>query len=644
MFTSHIAEIEGERPARSNGDALALVLFDGGRHRVPSSVPAALRASGAAWAVLGYPTLYPPLHVKSKWSAALGAALDPWPVVLSRESHAAVWVAASERARALEELVSVHPGRLPWARCKSNDRMYYRMLFPMLFERLLDEGLATGRFSTVVLPWGAPHFATLERPGILGFRAEAFELYELIRRVTSRHGVRVQTLQDVSASHERRALWAAPIAIGAVRAMVLLGRSVRDRGAWQGPAPAVRRGGVRPIGLLAGGASQVSSLRPLADKADPTRPVVWLSHDIFRSPTSRITLRAAGLPFVAVDGAQGPLTLARDLWQAACHARRARRSLERTVRHPVERAYLSADADALLELEPFAKALRVLIRREGLRAIVSANCVDAYLSTVTWVCRSEGIPHAVVQNAAMEPSAMPNYADADVFFAESAAFADVLRGFGARGRVEAVGLPYYDQLAGVVAHGMPAWRRERPALTGRQVIGVTTQTELFDFRPVLETLERIVRAEPRIALVVKLHPRENANAYADIGRRLQRDGLGDILHHIPADEFIGGCDALVSVASTTLMWALVAGVRPFSWIEPNLAKFAESLTYMQPEVTSQDYDADVVASHVLRHLQDPADRSAWRARREIFLAKHLTGADGQACERIGAIIDKLAAP
>ncbi|MGH7439794.1 MAG: CDP-glycerol glycerophosphotransferase family protein [Polyangiaceae bacterium] len=293
------------------------------------------------------------------------------------------------------------------------------------------------------------------------------------------------------------------------------------------------------------------------------------------------------------------------------------------------------DVATIGEYRLYVEQVRRAIRAHRLRAVVTANVIDGYLSATTEACRREGVPHICVQNSGLEAVAVPRFADCDLFFAQSRSLARFLQSHGAIGQVEAVGLPYYDTLVTALAErGHGAVMDSFPHLRGKRIIGVTTQTELVNTRPILEQLITLAERRDDIAIVLKLHPREPADAHADIRSRLERTGRGVHVHHVPLTRFLADCDLLVSSTSVTILWALVMGVRPISYLDKSWSVFTHELDFMRPEVTTTFEDPIATASFVEKALDDPTEQPDWRARRADFLQEYVTGADGQASERI----------
>jgi hypothetical protein len=296
---------------------------------------------------------------------------------------------------------------------------------------------------------------------------------------------------------------------------------------------------------------------------------------------------------------------------------------------------LACDLASLPELELYVRQVRESIREFGLRAIVSANNIDSFLGASTVAAHSEGIPHICIHNTALERVALPAYADCDLYLAPSDSYARFMRSSGAIGRVEALGLPSYDSFVSRDAsRNGGAVLRAYPHLAGRKLVGVTTQTAWIDFRPLLNALVDWAERRNDVGVVIKLHPRESPDAYADIVRRLESAGCGGCVHHVDLVDYLVDLQCLVAGASTTLFWAILNGVRPFSWQEPNIRLMAVGLEYLGPEVTDSSEDPGHLIQALSAALDDQGEWERWQARRQRFVVEHLTGADGNACKRI----------
>jgi hypothetical protein len=591
---------------------------------------------------LGYPTLAPTPESLELVSARLGVPVERWPHDLSEEEIATLFEALSRRSDQIELNAPRTGTRIPWWRLKANERVYYRMMPFAKVEAMLSNAFSRGLSTRLIVPWLARSYDLVERSGMLGLDAPAHQFSATLERLRNRHSFDVSPLWP-DTPREGWMLPAARIAMTAARLGILAGRSVRD--AWNSrpggkiAAPKAQQG--PPIGFLVGGASQWSSLQPLlAASHDDYHPVVF-TYDIFRNPTAYRALVTTGAPFIPLDSVLGlPRTL-----MSLSRGTQARRRLRDQLRRRAEKArstqdreealLLASDVESLVELDLFVEQVRCSIRKHRLCAVFSANNIDSYLGAITEACRAEGVPHLCIHNTAIERVRLPALADCDLYVSDSAVYAEFMRENGALGAVEALGLPYYDKLVNRLEYDQPGAILEAfPHLRGRRIVGVTTQTEWIDFRPVLTPLIQWAEANEELAIVVKLHPRESPNAYSDLRQRLEWQGRGGFLHHVPLESFLADCEFLVGGASTTLFWAIIMGVRPFSWVEGNIRLMASGLDYLRNDVTTSfESPADVLAA-IRTAVRHPEEAKAWRERRMRFIEDCLTGADGRACSRI----------
>jgi hypothetical protein len=574
--------------------------------------------------------------------------VDAWPDSLAETEIAGVFARVTERSRDIDRTLATMFKDLTWSRLKANDRVYYRLAPLEKLEALLSRALQLPGRRTILIPWLADRYDLIERNGMLGLDAPGHQVVAMLDRLRQAHTFDVHELWPGSHRREPRRIVVGALAMAAARLGTLSSRRVRDL---VNPFPAGRPG-VSPlpsVGYVVWGASQWASLSPLVDSGRDRHHPVVIAADIFRHPSSYRTLSAVQQPFVPVDSLLSvPATcgtLAQAIVAQVTTTRRLRAAAARTRDSDARERLLvpTADVASLPELSLYIAQLRAAIRKYRLRALVSANNIDAFLGATTVAARAEGISHTCIHNTALERVPLPAYADCDLYVTDSNSYASYLESQGALGRVEALGLPTYDALASAAQKkGRGAVLTAFPHLAGRKIVGVTTQTSWIDFRPLLEALVTWSESQPDVAVVIKLHPRENGDAYADIVQRLEQSGRGGRLHHVSFPDFLCDCDCLVAGASTTLFWATVMGVRPFSWAEPNIKLMAVGLDYLSPEVTTAAETPAGVVAAVDRYIRgvDPGDD--WQGRRTRYLTEQLTGADGRACARILQRIDELA--
>lgn len=631
----------------SPGEVYAYVHFDAAMVRLRcADVQRRMRQIRAsALRCVGFPTLIPSEQTVQELSNHFGVAVTRWEHALEPDRYAAVWAAMCDESNDMDRIAPPHLNGLPWSRLRANERVLYRMAPPALLETILGDALARGEVSGIVVPWLTDRYDLVERHGMLGMDAPAHELVEVLGRLRRDNGATIHPLLSDMGGVERRMIRRSAIAMSAARHTLIAARAMRDAPASRRPVPFSEGSQSRcTIGYLVGGASQWNMLRPLLEHAAPTHRQFILSHDIFRNPTARRTLCDARVPFTPIEGELGRVGAIRSLLRTSRHRRTILNELDRLSLHSSRQRrhrLLEVDLAALPELDFFVDALECAIRRRNLDVLVTANCVDSYLGAATEACRRAGIRHACIQNAAFEAVRLPVFADCDAYFAESRRFANFMRDANALGDVHAVGLPYYDRLA-CIPQTASAVFKELDIAPGKRLIGVTTQTDLIDFSEILEELVSLTQRRHDVAVVIKLHPREDGSAYASFGKRLRSRRAGGIVQHIPLEAFLGPLAALVSVVSTTIHWAILRGIRPFSWLIPNFAMFAEAVDYMHSSVTFGSPVAHHVIAAVERHLDDAEYRATWEQSRREFIDEFSTGADGGACGRILAHIEHLA--
>lgn len=601
---------------------------------------------------LGFPSLAPTADARQLAATALGVPVDPWPDSLTESEIAGVFAEATTRSAEMDatwgELLPASD--IPWSRLKANDRVYYRLIPLAKLESLLRRALTLSPGRTVLVPWVGDRFDLVERNGMLGLDAPGHQVVAMINRLSATCTFDLRILWPGRERREPRAIALSTMAMAAARAVRLLQRRWRDV---LSPSPAgdvrVSDAGRAAVGYVVWGTSQWSSLRPLIEAGRDRHQPVVIGADIFRHPSSYRALMDAKQPFVPVDALLSIWKTVATLVAMFVRQWRLRRTLRRAAGRTsdvVTQETLmvpAADLASLPELALYVRQLEVAITRYRLAAVVSANNIDAFLGATTVAAERAGIPHICIHNTALERVPLPAYADCDLYVTDSESYADYLRTHGAKGRVEALGLPTYDSLVTAAGKkGRGEVFQAFPHLAGRKVVGVTTQTSWIDFSPLLEALVRWAESRSDVAVVIKLHPREDADAYEAFARRLQDTGRGGRLHHVGFTDFLCDCDCLVAGASTTLFWATVMGVRPFSWAEQNIKLMAAGLDYLAPEITTASTTPDGVVAAVDAYLREVPGQDAWFTRREHYLAHQLTGTDGQACQRILSRIDELA--
>jgi hypothetical protein len=588
---------------------------------------------------LGFPTLQPEEHLRARLARSLGVPVERWPVEITSKDHVRAFQLATERTERYARMVEPH-AEVDWVSIKGNDRVVYRAKPVALLELLLDAALSSGLAHDIVIPWRTSQYDLVERSGMFGLDAPAHMLAAMLDRLAGRHAMKTHTLWQGVAAAERLAIAASVASMASARSAVLLGRSLRATIRPRVPLAASR--GSR-LGFIIGGAPHWQNLAPLlrlAEERTPGQCVVY-AHDIFRNPTAYRILQQDYPAFVPLDQLVRPTALARLLFRSLRQRSRIARDLAERANGNASMSdkegvlLLRGDADALPELEAFTAQLRAAIRRDRLGVVISANCIDSYLSATTAACHHEGVPHVCVQTAAVEHSPMPRLGDCDVYFADSKATAEFLLAQGAPARVMAVGLPYYDTLLARRRDKAPGVVRQSfPELAGKRIVGILTQTAVADMAPMIARFVEWAKGRDDVGVVIKLHPRESAGAYAELADDLRRAKRGGRIHQVPVVEFLADCSSVVSSTSATILWSLVMGVRPFSCLDVAGIVAIDALSFMNPRVTTRTANLDELIAAVEKDLVDGADHRAWKERHARFLQDFVTGADGRACERI----------
>jgi hypothetical protein len=595
---------------------------------------------GALLHFIGYPTLIPSERVLAELSDWLGCRVVP-PPALELKTYQGLYEKLSNMSRECEVVLGRADVSESWLMATASDRVTYRLAPVYKVESYITQCCERGAGVRLILPWHATRFDTVERPGLARLDAPGHELRIILDRLTSEGRVRLESLWGDQTRRERVVLGCARIANATVRWADRASRAVKGAGhgaRLRKRATAISETG-DGIGFLVDGAATFQSLRPLLDSARNRglRTVVLVREQV-RSPTARLATEAAGEAFVPIDAFLGPLSLAKEAASQIRIAHRVRRRLAVAARDgDVERArVLMADVPMLPFLGIYRKQIEAAICELGLRTIITANMVDSYFGTARDACRRHGIPLVGIQNGCNELIRFPRAPNCDLYFCESAKTAAFLRSGDTEADVRAIGLPYYDELV-TGRQGEPSLIDQMPWLAGRRIVGVTTQPDGVDLSPVLTKLVSAVETRPDLGIVVKLHPRQPADAYADLVSRLRGSGSGGCVQSMPIGTFLRGCHAMVSCFSSTVLWSIIAGVRPFTYI-PATSRRVEDLSYMNDAVTFRSTDASAVVAEAINGVRDEDGLRDWATRRDRFVATTFDGVDGRACERILDVI------
>lgn len=639
-------------------DSAALLLFNEAvslfekRVKPTVDVPAVGRVCCLRWETTntgGYATLKEAGELLKPVEDLLGVAASEWPQPLEVGHHREICRDAADRAWRMIHDAPDEVAHEPVLRMKINDRVLNRMEPMWRVERVLEHAIGERGLRQIWTPWRAARYRTVERPGMLRLNSPGHRIAAMLDRLQQKYNVAVHSLWPQRVVREKPKLWVAGAALSTVRAVKLTGRAIRDA-VRPFPAGAVHAQGERPrLGFIVGGASPWYHSKPLLEACrDQFEPVV-IAHDIFRNPSSYRVLQKSRTPFVPIDS---QLSLPRTLSTLAANtvkAARLRRSLDRwrrqsdTLWRTEVAEELKADLQCLPELELYVQQLRAAIRRYDLKAVVSSNVLDSLLSAGGEACRSEGIPKICLQNTTAALIDQPIYADCDLYFAESEAMAQLMRSSGARGDVEAVGLPFYDELLKEAKAGGGALRAQFPELEGKKIISLIAAPSNHDYGPLLDPLLKMIWERDDVGLVIRLHPRSHPTQYQALGNKLRSLGKGGRVQDIPLAGFLADTDYMVATISSTTQSALVIGVRMFCWVPQEWRLYADEANQLRPEIENRWFDPEQVVAALRKALDDPQDDARWHALWRRFVARNMTGVDGRACERIVGRIRRLAA-
>ena len=599
----------------------------------------------------GYAMTLPVGEHLTEIGSLVGVPVSEWPVQLDAESHRRVCRKVSDRAW---EMVSASPLAVRddrVLRMKINDRVFNRMEPMARVEQLLEDAVHGWGLKHIIVPWTADRYDTVERPGMLGFDCSGLRIVSLLERLKRKFGVEVSQLWPGADSRQRRTVVYSRAVMASARVSVLAARAVRDA---VRPRPVSTPNSARAapslpqIGFIVGGAAPWYHTKPLVDRCQGAFDPVIIAHDIFRNPTTYKLLKKEGIPFTPIDGqislADNLLTIARGVWKTAKMKRRLKQWMnEDTATRREVAMELSADLNCVMELDLYVKQIRAAIRKHRLRAVVTSNILDSLLSAGAEACRREGVPLVCIQNTTAAYIQQPIYADCDLYLAESEEMAAFMRSSGAIGQVQALGLPFYDDLVEARTNASGTLRKLLPNIGEKKTVSLIGAPENHDYEPLLKPLMDMIRSREDTAMIIRLHPRSKPNQHEELGRELESSGKGGRVHHSPLAKFLGDSDFVVATVSSTVQSALVMGVRPYCWIPPQWRMYADEANQFRPEIQNRwNEPSNVVKAleHTLDHEQEQRD---WIKRWNRISSKYMTGADGKACERIVNRLRQIAA-
>ena len=642
MTTTRGSQCSTALPDKKASGAI-VVAFDSAMRYFKQGRPATLIGGGeGTFHCVGFPAATLDGPAVEAISQSLQVQAVPLDIQLTVPQHKEVYEEACARIREIESVSPLSPSETGLMTMKLNDRLAYRMIKPALLARVLEEAFAAGYPRRVVVPWLADEYGSVERPGVLGFNSPGHQVQAVLLRLQLRWNLQIESLGPELARAEKGTLRRARVAMSVARIGTLVARSVRDK-IWPRPCgtvPVDVPASKPAIGFVVGGASCWYHLSRLHRASiDRFQPVV-IAHDIFRNPSSYKTLLNQKVPFVPIGALTGVAATVTTLVHSELERRKSVGRLSRQAHGggvlereaAVER---TADLESHGDLALYVRQLREAIRRFRLRAVVSANCIDSYLSAGSFACREEGIPHLVIQNTPHEEVRQPVYCDCDAYFAESEHFATFLRSQAAVGPVCAMGLPYYDELLEEAGHRKQGpILQAYPHLAGKTIVSLMTGDDHFDYTELIDAVMELIEERNDLALVVRLHPRASPDLFKSLGARLESAGRGGRMQHTALSGFLGDTDYLLTAVSTTAHWAIAMGIRPFAWVPADWTQIADEVRYLDPSVTTRSADSREIVAKLRTAITDPGDDCAWEARRRLFIDKHMTGADGMACGRI----------
>ena len=210
-------------------------------------------------------------------------------------------------------------------------------------------------------------------------------------------------------------------------------------------------------------------------------------------------------------------------------------------------------------------------------------------------------------------------------------------------RVVATGSPRYDTLAAEIATVSRDERRKSLGIGASEklIVLASRYSGIRDTHkasgPAFAGLLKAVREIQGARLIVKPHPAESANAYDP---DLAASGLGDrarVITDGSLTDLLPAADLLVTVESLSATEALVAGVPVVVLRHPsNLRDLVTSGAAIGVP------DGADPRPPIESLLSDETIRAEWRSAREAFLKDVARGVDGQALDRLLALISRMA--
>lgn len=261
---------------------------------------------------------------------------------------------------------------------------------------------------------------------------------------------------------------------------------------------------------------------------------------------------------------------------------------------------------------------------------------------------SKGIPTVCIQHGDM--SGMLNSEHiADEFFVYGEAIQQQLSRRNTEGRTKFVvtGAPYLDEL-------------ELPGITHPKVIptllgcpenkpyvlvafsGPGNNTSLEHHKKLIEAVYTLNKEIPELTLIVKLHPKDRMEHYEEVGQRFPEHTVRVIRNikgqQLTIFDWLSGCGALLTGASTTAMEALLCGIPV---ITLDLQQEYNGISFIDRGATVHVTDASALSNEIKKLVYNAAYREDSLKKATPFVEDYFYLRDNHAAKRCAERIERL---
>lgn len=299
-------------------------------------------------------------------------------------------------------------------------------------------------------------------------------------------------------------------------------------------------------------------------------PVSFVHDEILSSQTTLDRLKALGETSTPIGKMGGWSSLARAF---ATYPRRVAASphfadaqipasvAEKILRSPqIWKSMARRLLDFAVDQRHFYLELSRYTDRNACRALVTFAHVDQWGPVVAGVANDANIPCIAIQNAVQDPEEYPRLCWADQYCIESSYL---------RRRLIDLGYPA-DRLA---ATGLPRFMNTLPAAIQPAETRQAHRTIVILTQPLYEQyFEDLIRRSAAFAgqldwtLIIKLHPREMRDAYAQLADELASTATIRVEQQTPLEEILDATSLVVSVVSSAMLNAIFSGIPTIAFL------------------------------------------------------------------------------